>query len=303
MPGIVETKMSSISNQTARNNPVRPRRAHTKLVIKSIELSNQQVRLPYVEQGDPCGVPLIFLHGFTDSWHSFGPVLPHLPASIHAFALTQRGHGDADRPAAVYRTRDFAADVVAFMDALGIGPAVVVGHSMGSTNALRFAIDHPERTLGLVLVGAFHAYRGNPAVLEFWESAVSRLADPIDPGFVREFQESTLAQPVPEVFLETVVQESLKVPARVWRTAFEGFLADDFTSELGRIKVPTLIVWGARDTFCSRSDQDALLTAIAGSRLVAYESAGHTLHWEEPEHFAGDLAAFARSLVKGTPII
>ena len=43
-------------------------------------------------------------------------------------------------------------------------------------------------------------------------------------------------------------------------------------------------------------DQDALLAAIAGSRLVVYESAGHALHWEEPERFAADLVAFAESL-------
>jgi pimeloyl-ACP methyl ester carboxylesterase len=216
--------------------------------------------------------------------------------SIHAFALTQRGHGDAGRPAAGYRTRDFAADVAAFVNAVGPGPTVVVGHSMGSTNAQRFAIDYPERTLGLVLAGAFATYRSNPAVVEFWESAVSQLTDPIDPGFVREFQEGTLAQPVPQAFLDTVVQESLKVPARVWRAAFEGFLEDDCTGELGKIKAPTLILWGARDTFCPRRDQEALLTAIADSRLVVYESAGHGLHWEEPERFAADLVAFAQSL-------
>ena len=69
------------------------------------------------------------------------PVLPHLPGSIHAFALTQRGHGDADRPGSGYRTRDFAADVAAFMDALGLGQAIVVGPSMGGTNAKRFGLD------------------------------------------------------------------------------------------------------------------------------------------------------------------
>ena len=264
-------------------------------VIKSIELSNR-VKLPYVEQGDPSGVPMLLLHGFTDSWHSFERVLPYLPASIHAFALTQRGHGDADRSAAGYRTRDFAADMVEFVDVVGLGSTVVVGHSMGSTNAQRFAIDHPERILGLVLAGAFTTYRNNPVVVEFWESGVSQLTDPIDPGFVREFQESTLAQPIPQAFLATVVQESLKVPARVWRAAFEGFLEDDCAGELGKIKAPTLILWGARDTFCARREQDALLTTIAGSRLVVYESAGHALHWEEPERFAADLVAFARSL-------
>ena len=167
---------------------------------------------------------------------------------------------------------------------------------MGATNAERLAIDHPERISGLVLAGTFAGYRSNPMVLELWESTVSTLTDPFDPGLVREFQESTLAQPVPGSFLETVVSESLKVPARVWRAAFEGFLEDDVAHEIGKIRAPTLIVWGERDALVKRSDQDALLSAIPGSRLVACAGAGHALHWEEPKRFAEDLGAFVRTL-------
>jgi pimeloyl-ACP methyl ester carboxylesterase len=116
-------------------------------VAGSIELPGR-VSLEYVEQGDRTGVPVLLLHGVTDSWRSFERVLPHLPASIRAFALSQRGHGNSSRPAAGYRTRDFGADVAAFADALGLGPVVVVGHSIGSTNAMRFAIDHCGRTPG-----------------------------------------------------------------------------------------------------------------------------------------------------------
>jgi pimeloyl-ACP methyl ester carboxylesterase len=263
--------------------------------IRIVELPNR-LKLPYVEQGDPSGVPVLFLHGITDSWRSFERVLPHLPKSIHVFALTQRGHGDADRPATVYRTRDFAADLAAFMDALGLEQVIVVGHSMGSTNALRFAIDHPERTLGLVLLGSFATYRGNPVVVEFWETALSGLTDQIDSALAREFQQSTLARPVPAPFFDTVVQESLKVPAHVWRAAFQGSLEDDFVSEIGQIKAPTLILWGTRDAFCPRADQEVLLGAIKGARLMVYEGAGHGLHWEEPERFAADIVTFAESL-------
>jgi non-heme chloroperoxidase len=92
------------------------------------------------------------------------------------------------------------------------------------------------------------------------------------------------------------VQESLKVPAGVWRAAFEGFLEDDFVGEWGKIKATTLIVWGGQDTFCPRHDQDVLLRAIPDARLVVYENAGHALHWEEPERFAADLVAFVKSL-------
>ena len=188
------------------------------MVVTSIELSTA-VRLQYVEQGEPSGIPVVLLHGVTDSWRSFEPVLPHLPGTIHAVALTQRGHGDATRPSG-YRTRDFTADVAAFLDAVGLESAVLVGHSMGATNAMRFAIDHPERTSVLVLLGAFAAYRENTMLKEFWESSIAPLRDPIDPAFVREFQLSTLAQPVPAAFIDTVVAESLKVPARVWRAIF-----------------------------------------------------------------------------------
>ena len=51
------------------------------------------------------------------------------------------------------------------------------------------------------------------------------------------------------------MSESLKVPAQVWRDAFAGLLEDDFASELGSIKAPTLLVWGDRDAFVPREDQ------------------------------------------------
>jgi len=266
-------------------------------VSKSVELPNG-VKLPYTDQGEPSGVPVLLLHGGTDSWRSFERVLPHLPRSVHAFALSQRGHGDADRPAAGYGPHDFAADLDAFMNVVGLGPAIIVGHSMSTSIAQRFALDHPGRTLGLVLVGSFFAgWRGSPAVVELWDSVISTLTDPVDPDFVREFQESTVARPVPPAFLDTAVRESLKVPARVWRAVFESFLEADFSAQLGEIRVPTLIVWGDRDAICPRSEQEALAAAIPGAQLVVYPDAGHAPHWEEPERFAADLVTFIERVV------
>ena len=263
--------------------------------IKSVELPNR-VKLPYVEQGDPSGIPVVLLHGVTDSWRSFEPVLPRLPESIHAFAVTQRGHGDADRPESGYRPRDFAADLAAFMDALDHGQAVIVGHSMGSYAAQRFAMDHPGRTLGLVLVGSFTNWRDNPAVAEYWEEALSTLEDPIDPEFIREFQESPLMEPA---FLETVVREALKVPARVWREAWRALMDTDHSGELGKIEAPTLIVWNDQDELIPRSEQDALAAAIASSRLEVYPGVGHGLHWDAPERFANDLEVFVENVAAG----
>lgn len=265
--------------------------------IKSISLPTG-ITLPYVEQGDPNGMPVILLHGVTDSWRSFELMLPHLPPSLHAFALSQRGHGDADRPTAGYGFHDFAADVAAFMDTLQLETAVLVGHSMGSGVAQRFALDYPDRLSGLVLVGSFATLPDNPGVREFWNSTVSRLVDPIDPNLVREFQQSTLAQPVPAAFFETVVQESLKVPARVWRATFATFLREDWSGELGKITAPTLIIWGDQDRYFPRSDQDILTATIPDARLLVYPGAGHDPHWEEPKRFTHDVVAFIEQRAK-----
>jgi pimeloyl-ACP methyl ester carboxylesterase len=254
------------------------------------------VRLPYVEQGDSDGVPVVLLHGVTDSLRSWEPVLPHLPSSIRAFAVTQRGHGDADRPAAGYHPRDFAADVVAFLDAVGIERAVIAGHSMSSYIAQRVATEHPERVLGVVLVGAFATYSDNPVVVELCE-AVEAFGDSVDPEFVVEFQESTIAQPVAEGFVDMVVSESLKLPAPVWQATFAGLLEIDRSVELESIAAPTLVVWGDQDVAAPRADQDALAEGVPGAELLVYEGAGHALHWEEPQRFAADLIAFVEDRV------
>ena len=264
-------------------------------VVKSIELPGR-VKLPYVEQGDPSGVPVVLLHAIADSWRVFEPVLSKLPQSIHAFALTQRGHGDASRPAKGYQPRDFAADLEAFMDAVHLDAAVLVGGSSGGFIARRFAIDHPEHTLGLVFLGSPAILRDKPGVQEMWDSTISKLKDPISPDLVREFAEGTLTRPVPQASLETIVQENLKAPARVWRETFEGLLEDDSLEDLHKIKAPTLIVWGDRDTILPRSDQETLAAAITGSRLLVYPGAGHAFYWEDPGRVALDLAAFIAEL-------
>jgi non-heme chloroperoxidase len=268
-----------------------------KLVHKVVELPTR-VKLPYVEQGDPGGVPVLLLHGFLDSWRSFEPTLHHLPGSIHALALTQRGHGDASRPTVGYDVPDFTADLVAFMDVLHLEAAVIVGHSMGSAVAQRFTIDHPGRTLGLVLVGASSSLRNNPVAREYWDSVLSQLTDPVDPEFLREGLETALVQPIPQDLFEMLVRENQKVPPFVWREVLEArWRAEgDFAGQLTQITAPTLIVWGDQDARYFRAEQEAITAAITGSRLVVYRGAGHMLHVEEPERFASDLVAFMKAL-------
>jgi pimeloyl-ACP methyl ester carboxylesterase len=183
------------------------------------------------------------------------------------------------------------------MDLLGIDQAIIVGHSMSGSIAQRFALDFPARTLGVVLIGARSSWHRNPDVLALGEYVAATQSDRVDEGFVREFQLSTLAQPVPAAYLETVIAESLKMPTHVWRAVFtECLLRADHTAELGNIDAPVLLLCGGRDGF-ARDEQETLVTSIPGARLQIYADAGHALHWEEPRRFAADLAEFVAQTV------
>ena len=211
--------------------------------------------------------------------------------------MTQRGHGDADRPASGYELEEFTADVAAFMDTVALEAAVIVGSSSGGYTAQRFSVDHPQRTLGMVLIGTPRSLRDKPAVARF-SAALSELSDPIDPAFAREFVESTVFRPVPAAFLEAMVGECLKVPAHVWKATLQGLLEAVPPTEIATITAPTLILWGDRDEFLPRSDQEALAAAIAGSRLVIYEGTGHVVLWEEPVRVAAEVVALVERVTR-----
>src|SRR3712207_3952404 len=112
------------------------------------------VCLHYAERGDQGGEAIVFLHGYSDSWFSFSRALPLLSPSYHAFALTQRGHGDSDKPQCCYTPEDFATDVDTFMNAVGIAEATIVGASTGALFAQRVALSYPRRVSRLVMIGA-----------------------------------------------------------------------------------------------------------------------------------------------------
>jgi pimeloyl-ACP methyl ester carboxylesterase/tetratricopeptide (TPR) repeat protein len=248
------------------------------------------VRLRYAYKGDPTGTPVIMLHGFTDSWYSFSTVTPLLDSKYRVYILDQRGHGESDRPVGGYAMQQFAADVVAFMDAMNLKQATLVGHSMGSFVAQHVAVEAPERVSKLVLVASATSVR-NDAVAEL-QREINALSDVVPEKFAREFQLSTIYQPLSEEFLKNVVKESLKTPAHVWREVVAELLSPDSSVQLKKIKAPTLILWGDKETICPRSEQDLLVSGLRNSTLKVYTDTGHALHWERPERFAKDLQAF-----------
>jgi pimeloyl-ACP methyl ester carboxylesterase len=248
------------------------------------------VRLAYVEQGPRDGLPVIMLHGISDTHRSFDLVRPLLPSSWRVFALTERGHGLSDKPMS-YALSDFAADVVAFMDAVGVERAILVGHSMSTAVTLATAAAYPERVSGIVLMGAFAHFRDTATMAEL-KAAAAEVGDNCGREFAQAFQESTLANPIPPNYLETVINESLYMPGHAWRGAVQGMIDFEPVDAARRIQAPAAIIWGDKDAYCPRQDQHDLRAALRSSRLFTLAGAGHALHWERPADTAALLRAF-----------
>jgi pimeloyl-ACP methyl ester carboxylesterase len=257
------------------------------------------ISLSLARHGSHTGPPVVMLPGPTDSWRSYRPVLERLVPSVHAIAVSARGHGDSDKPADGYRIEDFATDVEAVLDALGIERAVLVGHSGSCPVARRVAIERPDRVAGLLLEASPTTLHGNAGLQAFVDSVVADLRDPIDADLARSFVSDTATDTLAPAFVDELVGELRKVPARVWREMFTALLGYDDTAELGRIRAPTCLIWGDADRIVGRAMQDALLAGIPGSELVVYPGVGHTPRWEDPARFAADLGAFVRRVAPG----
>lgn len=267
--------------------------AHAEFEVKYTDLPTG-VTMEYVDKG-PKGAPaVIFIHGYPDSWRSYEQVLELWPDDMRAVAMSLRGFGGSSKPADGYSLKGQAADVLALMDHLDIGSAVIVGHSMGSLIASTFSSSYPDRTRAAVLIATMPTLMNTPDVQSLWDDAVSTLEDPLDPAFVREFQESTVARPVPVDFMDKIIAESLKAPAWVWRDMLGSFVHGNFEAAIVETKAPILFIWGSEDWMVTPDARNTLSAIAAKPEMLVVAGAGHSLHWEDPAFMAGVIADYAR---------
>ncbi len=257
------------------------------LALHQVKLSNG-ITVNYAAQGPTIGPAVIMLHGYTDSWFSFSRVLPLMPPELRVVVPDLRGHGDSDKPLLGYRITDLADDVIRLMDALQIEKAVVVGHSMGSFVARKVYALARSRVSRLVLVGAGPSTQTE--VFTELSTAVDELSDPVDEGFVRDFQMSTVCVPVPASFMEAAIANSRRMPSRIWKALLHGMIEDEVW--LVRPEVRTLVLGGRQDSIFSATEQMVLARQFPRGELHLIDGVGHTLHWEQPSTFVSALIRF-----------
>lgn len=124
---------------------------HFSALKQTVVLPNG-LRLAYVEMGDPDGVPILLLHGFTDSARSWSLTAPYLATGFRVIAPDLRGHGHSDQPEGCYTIPEMANDVRFLIEALDLAPTHVVGHSLGGRLAQAIAERWPHLVRKIVLI-------------------------------------------------------------------------------------------------------------------------------------------------------
>jgi len=256
------------------------------------------LRLSFLEWGNAGRPALCFLHGGSAHAHWFDFVTPAFTERFHVLALDQRGHGEsqwAEPPA--YATENFAADLLGFIDALGLERVALIGHSMGGHNAMSFAAWHPERVSALVIVDS------RPTIPTDRLDRLRRRGErTLRPYPTREAAAQSFRLLPRETNADPALLAHLAAAGIVERDGAWVYRFDpasnaerrpvDAWTLLDRITAPTLIARGELSPVLPRDMADKLRAAIRGATLVEIAASYHHLVLDNPAAFVRELDQF-----------
>lgn len=246
------------------------------------------IQLRYQTWGTRGQPAIVLIHGFANSLQTFQRIAPFLANDYFVVALDMPGFGLSGKPIDHDYGNESQAKVVSdFIDALNLKRVIIGGHSMGGALALHVALDNPA-VVGMLLFNPGIITTGVPAATEYFVFPLPRLAAKIFAD--REFRQTFLTSSYvdPSIITENVMDELMAgtqtddyiagatVLMSYYRSGNEIELLPDIT-------VPTLIVWGREDGRKPAGEETELQNALAGSRLVLIEDAGHYVHEEKPK--------------------
>lgn len=233
-------------------------------------------RIHAVHAGE--GPDVVLLHGLSGSRHWWRFTVPALAESYRVHIPELVGFGRSRAGWRQPRLPQLVEQVRGWLAALEITAPHLVGHSMGGQIGVHLAAEHlPLRTLTLVSAS------GIPRPLGLW-SAARLIAGALPP---RRWGAAG--------FIPTIALDALRTgPRRLARAGWD-LLADDVRPLLGRVKCPTLVMWGGLDPLVPLADGEQLARGIAGARLVVLADAAHNPMADLPGEFNRVLTEFLDS--------
>jgi haloalkane dehalogenase len=265
----------------------------------------------YVRDFSGIGPAFVVLHGFPDNSHIYDHLIPHLvSAGRRTVAMDFLGFGASDKPeGALYSFPQQLGDLEAVVEALNLGRIIPVGHDAGGPTAVNFALKHPDRTAGVILMNAFYGDAPGLLVPEFIELFSNKrlkalhthfLASPQQFAWLLGFQRDQMQLGLTEAqkaryadFLGPIIdgnfrQQPSAGPAFAQMTYQ---LTDEVAANTARLvefrrsEVPLLLIWGKADPYLHVTVAEYMRSQAQNAALHVL-NAGHWPQIDEPANVA-----------------
>ena len=247
----------------------------------------------YEEHGDPNAEPLLLIMGFTGNAGAWAPQIPALAERYRVIAFDNRGAGRTTQPDGPYTIPQMADDAAGLLDALGVGPAHIMGASMGGMIAQEFALRHPQRVRTLTLMCTTP---GGPKSFGYAEMAersgeldeipdLSQMLTPerMQEGALAMFTPAFLA--APGAGFQAMIMSSIMHPSTLAgvKGQMAAVLKHDTFARLPQIVAPTLVIAGSDDTLVDARNSPLLAERIPNAELRMFEGLRHGFTAERPD--------------------
>lgn len=258
------------------------------------------------DEGRKDAPAIMLLHGSNADLHTWEPWVAALTSQYRVIRFDQVGHGlTGPDPKHDYSRANYVADVLAVADKLGLARFIIGGNSMGGKHALAFAIAHPDRVSGLVLVDASggpmpqdkaakkNSGGGNIGFRIARMPGVNRLVEQITPrSLITQSLEQSVS--VKSIITEQMIDrywELLRYPGnrRATLKRFSQPHESLTEAEIAGVTAPTLILWGEQDRLIPVAAGQWLAEAMPTAQITVYPNIGHLPQEEAPAATLGDL--------------
>lgn len=256
--------------------------------MEDVFVKTEKLTLHALKCGKNIQSPVIFIHGYVASSWWWRGIMEELGEDFISYAIDMRGCGESDKLHNGYNPDRMAADVASFMEALGIGQAVIVGHSMGGYIAQAFALNHPDKIKKLVLVCTSPTGENHPG-LAFGAIDASLHPD-ITFEWMRANMDMLFGMPADDPFRDMLAGQSLKACREAYLQQMASLAVTNMSERLNAISMPTLVIVGKQDLFFP---DPSAFKAIPDVTIEIFEHSSHVPMFQEPERFKKVLADFA----------
>ncbi len=248
--------------------------------------------LPDVVPDFSRGRVMVLIHGAGGNAHFWHRQIAALGADQSPIALDLPGHGRSSGTDGLPTIEDYAEFVVAFMDALKLERAVIVGHSMGGAIAMQLALSHPDRVQALVFSATAAKFSITAAMVEALRGVMMGRAPQ---AFTTDAYSPRTIKENFDVIREGWM-EQIRTDPRVRYTDVVACTKVDLRDAIAKITGPALVLAGADDPAARPSDAELIAKKISGGGIEVIADAGHMIPHERPAEYNAALSRFVAAL-------